>query len=157
MLITREMDYALRILRSLHGSEMKNAAQIAEEEYISKGIALKILKQLRSAGILDGQRGPGGGYSFKVDPASLSLYDVFDALDEKLYLNKCQDPSFVCHNREKGCGFCKELNRIQSVLWQEMTKTPIVLAFEFMGSPCAEPIFKKDFHPIEEIVEEEDE
>ena len=48
MLMTREMDYALRILRALHREEQLSAAEIAQRESIPKAITVKILKKLHT-------------------------------------------------------------------------------------------------------------
>ena len=62
MLMTREMDYALRILRALYQDGQLSAAAIAEKEHTPKAVTLKILKQLHAAGIVTSRRGPSGGY-----------------------------------------------------------------------------------------------
>ena len=45
MLITREMEYALRILRALYRGEQLSATAIAQREHMSKAVTLKILKR----------------------------------------------------------------------------------------------------------------
>ena len=51
MLITREMDYALRILRAMYQNGHMSAAAIAQREHIPKAVTLKVLKQLHAAGL----------------------------------------------------------------------------------------------------------
>ena len=47
MVITRETDYALRILRALLDGKLHTAGQIAQDELLPQAFAYKILKKLR--------------------------------------------------------------------------------------------------------------
>jgi len=128
--MTREMDYTLRILRALYGEKQLSAAAIAQREHMPKAITLKILRRLRSAGMVDSCRGAGGGYFLRQSCEEMNLWDVFRALEEPLYLNRCQSPGYRCENRsEDGCGVCRELQRIQEVLNGELRKTPLSTIF----------------------------
>ena len=46
MLITRETDYALRLVRSLADGERRSVSQLSDEEQIPKAFAYKIIKKL---------------------------------------------------------------------------------------------------------------
>ena len=56
MLMTREMEYALRILRALCRGEQLSASTIAQREHMSKAVTLKILKHLHAAGLVSSRR-----------------------------------------------------------------------------------------------------
>ena len=58
MLITREADYALRILRALSGGEQVKAAEICERERLPQQFVYKILKKMEQAGLVRIARGP---------------------------------------------------------------------------------------------------
>ena len=62
LLITREMDYALRILRALQREGQLSAASMAKLEHMPKAITQKVLNQLHSVGIVESRRGVSGGY-----------------------------------------------------------------------------------------------
>ena len=47
MIITRETDYALRILRSLLDGELHTVGQIAQDEFLPQSFAYKILNSGR--------------------------------------------------------------------------------------------------------------
>ena len=131
LLITREMDYTLRVLRALHQNGPLSAAAIAQKENLPKPIALKILKQLRTAGLADSRRGNRGGYRLSVPCEELYLGDLFQALEESPLVNRCQRPGYRCENFPEGnCGLCRELSRIQSVLDAELQKTPLSAIFQ---------------------------
>lgn len=131
MLMTREMDYALRILRALYQDGQLSAAAIAEKEHTPKAVTLKILKQLHAAGIVTSRRGPNGGYLTERPCEELYLGDLFQALEESPLVNRCQRPGYRCENFPEGnCGLCRELSRIQSVLDAELQKTPLSAIFQ---------------------------
>lgn len=126
MLMTREMDYALRIMRALYRGGQLSAAAIAREEHMPKAITLKILKRLHAAGLVASRRGSGGGYLLERPCEELSLWDLFHALGEVLLMNRCQQQDYRCENYPRGgCGLCRELTRIQAVLDEELRKTPL--------------------------------
>ena len=130
MLMTREMDYALRILRALYREEQLSAAVIAQREHMPKAVTLKVLKLLHAAGLVDSRRGSSGGYLLSVQEP-LYLGDVFRALGEPTLVNRCQQPGYRCENDPEGdCGLCRELSRIQSVLDTELRKTPLSTIFQ---------------------------
>lgn len=130
MLMTREMDYALRILRALHREEQLSAAEIAQRESIPKAITVKILKKLHTAGVVSGRRGSSGGYLLERSCEELYLWDLFQALGETVLVNRCQRSGYQCEARpEDGCGICRELTRIQAVLDRELRQTPLSAMF----------------------------
>lgn len=131
MLITREMDYTLRILRALHQNGPLSAADIAQKENMPKAITLKILKRLRAAGLTGSRRGNCGGYRLMIPCEELYLGDLFQVLEESPLVNRCQLPGYCCESRPEGdCGLCRELSRIQSVLDAELRKTPLSAIFQ---------------------------
>ena len=131
MLINREMDYALRIIRALYQEDQMSAAAIAEKEHMPKAVTLKILKKIHAAGLVSSRRGASGGYRLEYPCEKLYLWDLFHALEEPLILNRCQQADYRCENRPEGdCGLCRELSRIQSVLDQELQKTPLSAIFQ---------------------------
>lgn len=126
MLITREMDYALRILRALHCGGQLSAAAVAQRENMQKAITLKLLNRLLAAGIVESRRGVSGGYFLKRRCEDMSIYDVFQAIGEPPLLNRCQREGYQCENFPKGgCGVCRELSRIQETLDRELQRMPL--------------------------------
>ena len=71
MLITRECDYAVRVVRALAAGGRMSVGDICDKEFITAPFAYKILKKLQNAGIVKGYRGVLGGYALKKDPAEL--------------------------------------------------------------------------------------
>ena len=126
MLVTREMDYSLRILRALHRNGQLSAAAVARQEHMQKAITLKLLNRLLAAGIVESRRGVSGGYFLRRSCRDLSIYDVFQAIGEPPLLNRCQREGYECENfPQGGCGVCRELARIQKTLNQELQRVPL--------------------------------
>ena len=61
MLITRETDYALRILRALAPGSCLTVGEIAEKESLPHKFTYKIMKKMEKAGIIRIIRGVNGG------------------------------------------------------------------------------------------------
>ena len=130
LLITRQVDYTLRIVRALHRHGLQSAAAIAEREHMQKAITLKLLKKLSAAGIVESRRGVNGGYLLTRSCDELTLLDLFCAAGEPPLLNRCQNPDYRCENHpDRGCGLCREFCRIQTVLEAELSRTPLNAVF----------------------------
>lgn len=121
MLISREMDYALRIIRAL-SSGPHSAQEIADMETMTRAITLKVLNKLKKAGIITSIRGQVGGYQLKEHWQNLTLCDLIAAMEGDLLVNRCQCPGYTCENCPEGCAFRNELSRIQNVLYTELTR-----------------------------------
>lgn len=144
MLMTREMDYALRIMRSLYQNGQLSAGAIAQREHMPKSVTLKILKQLHAAGMVDSRRGPSGGYVLLKPCEEMNLWELFRALGGGMTINRCQQPGYRCENRSiESCALSRELSRIQGVLDEELRRTPLSVLFREEGEcrkgpPCPE-------------------
>jgi len=121
MLVTREMDYAVRAIRALHRNGQLPAPEIARREHIQTGVTYKMLKKLAKAGIVESRRGAEGGYLLSRPCSELTLWDLFHALGEDLLLTECLRPDFLCENNPEGCcGVHREFCRIQHRLEEEL-------------------------------------
>ncbi|MCI9647999.1 Rrf2 family transcriptional regulator [Oscillibacter sp.] len=131
MLVTREMDYAMRVVRALDSLDgLATAAGVAELEQMPQAVTLKILKRLTTAGIVESRRGPAGGYRLRRSPEALTLYDLFRVFGREPLLNRCQAADYRCENYPDGdCGTCRELCRIQEILDAELRRTPLSRLF----------------------------
>ena len=77
MFITRECDYAVRVVRALWGESRLSVSDICEKESVTAPFAYKILKKLQKAEIVKGYRGVHGGYSLN------------EGLDELTLIRRC--------------------------------------------------------------------
>ena len=119
MFITRECDYAVRVIRALQGESRLSVPEICEKEAITAPFAYKILKKLQKAKIVKGYRGVHGGYSLDRGADELTLYDVYEAIDPGMVIIECLDPRYDCaRDGQDGipCLVHRELADIQSQL-----------------------------------------
>jgi len=115
MLLTRESDYALRILRELADGELRTVSDICERGAIPNQFAYKILKKLETAGLIRIVRGARGGCRCTDRLGETTLYDVLDAVGENLCVNACIDPEYDCTWKQKYSKNCKVHERLELV------------------------------------------
>lgn len=125
LLITREADYALRILRTLSEGGLVTAAEITQRELIPRQFAYKILRKLSQVGIIAVNRGVEGGCRLTADLREKSLYDLMAALNLVELVNACMAPGYQCSWRQscgRDCKIHSRLAAIQQSLDQELRR-----------------------------------
>lgn len=124
MLITREVDYAVRILRVLSKGAVVSVQEICRRENISTAMAYKITRKLEKAGVIQSYRGASGGYGLDRELHELTLYDIVQIVDKELFLTQCLRDSYQCtqNTEESPCRVHREFGRLQQVLKTEMTR-----------------------------------
>ncbi|MGN8738676.1 RrF2 family transcriptional regulator [Bilifractor sp. HCP3S3_D3] len=128
MLITRETDYALRILRALADGERHNVKELCESEAVPLQFAYKILRKLTEAGIVKSVRGVNGGTELTADLSRLTLLDVIRITESDSYISDCMSPGYHCTWSAKNCRKCTIHSRlcgIQQKLDHELAKLSI--------------------------------
>ena len=130
MFITRECDYAMRVIRALAGNENGRLSvnEICEKESITAPFAYKILKKLQKAKIVRGYRGVHGGYSLNRDLDKLTLFDIYSAIDSDMFIIDCLDPEFHCMRDGQDGISCRvhyELLDIQHELCEMLKRRPL--------------------------------
>jgi len=128
MFLTKECDYGLRIIRALASGEKTTAEEICAAESIPGQFAYKILKKLERAGFLQSSRGRDGGYWLIKPLNAFTIYDIVSSIDENLFINEClrDDRPCVRNHPEEPCAVHRELDRIQTVLVDELCKKSII-------------------------------
>lgn len=101
MLITREIDYAVRILRSLTDGEVHSVKPLCAEEAVPTAFAYKILGKLKDAGYVRSIAGARGGCQLCADLHEVTLLDLVVAIDGPLVVNKCMEEGYVCEWTQK--------------------------------------------------------
>jgi Rrf2 family iron-sulfur cluster assembly transcriptional regulator len=92
MRITTKGRYALRAMTNLALSPQdrpKAIKVIAAEEEISPEFLEQIFFRLKKAGVINSVRGPGGGFILNKDPETITVKEIFVAVDEGLDLTPC--------------------------------------------------------------------
>lgn len=122
MLITRECDYAIRIIRALSFGGLSNIQTICSQEQMTQPIAYKIARKLEKSGFIKSFRGSTGGYALNCDLETTSLYDILTVIEPELLLIECMQPGRGCLVNQPGkpCFVHGEFSRIQQLLYQEL-------------------------------------
>ncbi len=121
MIITREADYALRILRHLIDGELHSAKEISAEERIPLQFTYKILKKLEHASMISITQGVKGGCRIMKSMTEINLWEVVLAVGDYLYVNACMAPDYECSRKEnpKQCGYHKTMEGLQEKMEEE--------------------------------------
>lgn len=96
MLITKETDYALRILRALADEERVTAPQLSQAEQIPQQFAYKILKKLQKGGLIRILRGADGGCTLAGQLEQVSLFQLMQIMEEESAVSSCMRPGYQC-------------------------------------------------------------
>ena len=92
MRITREADYALRIMCLLsEDGNILDAKSIAEQTSLTPQFTLKILRKLAGGGLVRSYKGAQGGYSLAEGAKNTTVKTVIELIDGPLAISKCVD------------------------------------------------------------------
>ena len=93
-----------------HGRGALTLADISEHQGISLSYLEQLFARLRRNGLVEGIRGPGGGYQLTRAPDTISVADVIDAIGEGIDVTLCG-----------GSNDCQEGERcLTHELWQQL-------------------------------------
>jgi len=132
MLITRECDYAVRIVRALSDGRKKKVETICKIEHVPQPYAYKILKRLEKNEIVKSYRGALGGYALARPSDQLNLADIYSAIEDMTPINACLKEGFECPNNTKNrpCGVHLEFDRVQTILLKEFQRKTLAELFQ---------------------------
>ena len=122
MLLTKECDYGIRVIRALADGEKRMVQDICKAENIPGQYAYKILKKLENTGFLESTRGRKGGYRLIKPLNTFNLYDIIMAMDENMFINAClrKDRPCVRNTSDEPCAVHNEFERVQKILIEEL-------------------------------------
>lgn len=115
--ITTRGRYALRAMvdLALHSGEEPVARQdIAARQDISPDYVAQLFRELQDADLVEGVRGPGGGYLLARDPDQISARDIVEAAEGPIALVYCVDP--------ESDSSCNRVDRcVTGLLWKRLS------------------------------------
>ena len=76
--------HALAELARQQDAAPTTTAKIAEHFGFSEAHLSKVFQRLAKAGLVKSERGPKGGFSLTRDPASITLMEIYEAIDGPL-------------------------------------------------------------------------
>lgn len=102
MKLTTKGRYAVTAMLDLafHGEKKPvTLTDIAKRQNISLSYLEQLFSRLRRAGMVEGVRGPGGGYQLSRDARDISVADIICAVDEVVDPTRCGGKGNCQHNQ----------------------------------------------------------
>ena len=101
MKITTKTRYGIRALvyiaeNTEKDGELVRIKEVAEMEKVSVQYLEQILYKLKKDGIIEGKRGPNGGYKLAKTPEEINLYTIFKVLESEVKVVICEPNSEKC-------------------------------------------------------------
>lgn len=106
MLITRETDYALRIISALSTGEQLTASKICSQEFVPQQFGYKILKKLEKGNLVKIMCGSEGGCQICCDLKQVTLYDLIQIMERDEFVSSCMQQGFQCERRNQNGEHC---------------------------------------------------
>ncbi len=122
MQLTLEADYAVRIISVLCSEQGKlDAKTISEKAVVSLRFALKILRKLVSAELVESFKGTQGGYTIKRSPGEINLRQVIEAIEGTYYFSRCLSPDGICNRGMSGvCCYQRAFSEITDMVRERL-------------------------------------
>ena len=137
--------YALRAMVDVaqHGDNGVVSRQaISERQGISADYVAQLFRHLQTAGLVEGVKGPGGGYRLAHDAGRISAGDVVEAVEGPLAVVHCALP---CPDEGPAC------NRVDYCVTHLLWKRLSVVMAEVLYSVTLEDLAKQ----AQDLVQEE--
>jgi Rrf2 family protein len=117
MKISTKIRYGLRALvyiaeQNRDYNKLVRIKEISQEQNISVQYLEQILFKLKKENIIEGKRGPNGGYKLMKDPKDISVFTLYEILDSDVKIVDC--------NENVGSKSCVEENCRTSCLWSRL-------------------------------------
>ena len=134
--VTAMLDLALH-----QGKHPVTLQDIAVNQEISLSYLEQLFARLRQGGLVQGTRGPGGGYRLAQDASEVSIAGIISAVDEKADLTRCGGKS-DCHQGEE----C-----LTHELWTELSEK----IYQFLDDISLGDLIRRP--RVQEVAERQDE
>lgn len=128
MYINLESDYAVRIVICLCQSDGRmDAKRISEQTAVPQRFALKILRKLVSAQIIQSFKGAKGGYCVKRSPHEIDLLEIIEVVEGRYCFSRCLDNKHPCDGwcKGKGCKVQNIYSKISNMVRDELSAITI--------------------------------
>lgn len=122
MRLTREGDYAVRVLVDLAGrpvGEVVRTDDLTRTTGVPRAYLAKIIQLLSRASLVQTRQGPRGGVFLLKDPSTITLRHMVEAVEGPIHLNRCLTRPGECP-RDGFCPVHPVWGRIQAVLLREL-------------------------------------
>lgn len=112
-LLTRETDYAVRVLRHLavSGEELVSAREMQKKLKMSWPFTRRIMQTLQKAGVLTSCKGKNGGFAPALRPGKIHLVDLIRIFQGRFSFSECLFNKGICPDR----GVCQLRRKIREI------------------------------------------
>lgn len=118
MKISTKVRYGMKALvyiaDATENGKLVRIKEISESEDISVQYLEQILFKLKNENIIQGKRGPNGGYKLSVNPEDITLHDLYKILEEEVKVIDCNES-----NKDKNC-ICVEDKCSTLCIWSKL-------------------------------------
>ncbi|MCI5724754.1 MAG: Rrf2 family transcriptional regulator [Fusobacterium gastrosuis] len=130
MKINTKVRYGLKALAHIaqFSTEEKlvRIKEISEEENISVQYLEQILYKLKNEDIIEGKRGPTGGYKLKKSPKDIDLYSIYKILDDEEKVVDCNENEENKHTcKEDACGTTCIWSKLDNAMTKILAETSL--------------------------------
>jgi Rrf2 family protein len=133
MRVSRQADYAIRVVMDLTVNEDARIREIAARQGLSPAYVGRISQVLAKAGVVTTKRGRLGHLRLSCDPKDISLLEVVEAVDGPLQLDRCLLAPAKC-GREHLCPVYKigheillnSMARLRSTTFDDLKSSPVL-------------------------------
>jgi Rrf2 family protein len=124
-MISKTSEYALRsvVFLAENPASPSPLQAIAATTQVPPGYLSKVLQQLVRAGLLNSQRGLGGGFSLARPATELSVYEVVQAVDPISRILEC--PLKLPEHREELCALHRRLDDVMEMVEHSFRLTSV--------------------------------
>lgn len=99
MFLARSVEYALRVMAyvALHAEDHRlSSKEIGQDVNVPQAYLSKILRRMVAGGLLESNKGHGGGFVLARAPSKIKLMDVFAAMELDTSPKRCVFGLSVC-------------------------------------------------------------
>ena len=132
MIITKEIDYSLRILRTLSDYNKKTVSKISEETCVPEAFTYKITKKLAKQDWIKIYRGIEGGCELITPLNKITLLEVIKIIGDNKSFTPCINTDYACNWKACNNGWCNIHNNlviIQKNLENELNRNTLDVIF----------------------------
>lgn len=80
---------AITVLAGLRNGEFRGAAVIAEATGSPANYLSKLLHQMSRSGLIESQKGQGGGFRLPKPPEEMTVFEIVEAIDDMRAWSRC--------------------------------------------------------------------
>ena len=144
-------DYAVVMMsaaaRHCGGVGRLNATSLANETGLPLPTVQKLVSRLSAAGLIESQRGTGGGFRLSRPPAAISLADIVEAVEGPIAMTACVDQGSHDCCIEENCRVKPHWNAVNDAMRGALAgvslasiASPLPLAGGVGGGPVSSPL-----------------